>query len=361
MIVFICFVSVHFALLPIVENSMSDFSAFYYAAHIVLDPSVPNETLYDIDAFYALHPRYGAEEKPMPYIYSIPAAYLFSPLAILPFKEAKIVMNCISLVLYLSSVIIILYLGKAPARWFINGLAVSLAWLPFFENQHYLNTNALLLFLIALAVMAAVKERPVLSGFLLGIASLVKLFPIALALAMGLKNRRIFIACIIPFAVLIVLSGSIKWFSAMSRIKPIYTAAFQWLGPPYFILYVFIILGITSYILYRGRSVEHPLLVSFAIPAVFLIMPVVEYHHLTLLIFPFAYLLAKVDRLDRRLLAVLFFAIILVIVAYFFNALAVLSVFLFWVCLAIILIQKKAFCGSKPAEISNHSGPLSNL
>lgn len=320
---------------------MSDFGAYYYAANIILDPSIPNETVYNIDFFYDLPLKYGSDEMPMPFNYSIAAAYLMSPLALIPYKKAKLVMNCLSLIIYLASVIIILHVGRASAERFLIGIALSLAWLPFIDNQYYINTNAILFFLISLAVLMADKKRPKLCGIMIAAASLFKIFPIAIAMVLGLKNWRIFITCVTSFILLIFISGSTEWFHAMTRFSPKYTAAIRWtaafrcFGMPYFIFYVLFIAAVTAYISYRGRYLDYPLLVAFAVPAVFLTMPVFEYHHLTLLAFPFIYLIAFNNKLSKGFRAALYLSLITLIATFYFHYLSIIGVFILWVTLAV--------------------------
>ena len=345
--IFGCFLSIHFALLPIADNSMSDFGAYYYAANIILDPSIPNETVYNINFFYDLPLRYGSDEMPMPFNYSIPAAYLMSPLALIPYEKAKLVMNCLSLFIYLASVIIILHLGRVSAERFLIGIAFSLAWLPFIDNQYYINTNAILFFLISLAVLMADKKRPKLYGILIAAASLFKIFPIAIAMVLGLKNWRIFITCVTCFILLIFISGSTEWFHAMTRFSPRYTAVFRWFGMPYFIFYILFIALVTAYISYRGRYFDYPLLVAFSVPAVFLTMPVFEYHHLTLLAFPFIYLIAFNNKLSKWFRAALYLSLITLIATFYFNDLSVLGVFILWVTLAVWIVINTS--GHRPA------------
>lgn len=339
--IFFCFLSIHFALLPIADNSMSDFGAYYYAANIILDPSIPNETVYNLDFFYSLPLKFGSDEMPMPFNYSIAAAYLMSPLALISYKKAKLVMNGLSLIIYLASVIIILHLGKASAERFLIGMALSLTWLPFIDNQYYINTNAILFFLISFAALMADKKKPKLCGIMIAAASLFKVFPIAIAMVLGLKNWRIFIACITSFILLIFISGSTEWFHAMTRFSPQYTVAFRWTAPfrwfgmPYFIFYVLFIAVVTAYFSYRGRYLDYPLLVAFAVPAVFLTMPVFEYHHLTLLAFPFVYLIAFNNKLSKWFRAALYLSFITLIATFYFNYLSVLGIFVLWVTLAV--------------------------
>lgn len=339
--VFCCFLTIHFALLPIADNSMSDFGAYYYAANIILDPSIPNKTVYNIDFFYDLPLKYGSNEMPMPFNYSIAAAYLLSPLSFIPYKKAKLVMNCLSLLIYLASVIIILHLGGASPERFLIGMALSFIWLPFIDNQYYINTNSILFFLISLATLMGIKKKPKLCGIMIAAASLFKIFPIAIAMVLGLKNWRIFIVCVTSFILLIFITGSTEWFNAMARFSPKHTAAirwtatFRWLGMPYYIFYVIFIAVVTAYISYRGRYLDYPLLVAFAVPAVFLTMPLFEYHHLTLLAFPFIYFLAFSNKLPKWFRAALYLSFIVLIGTFYFNYLSVFGVFLLWVTLAI--------------------------
>lgn len=311
--VFIIIIAIHFIVSIKAANFLlrPDISAFYYAANVVLDPNVPNEEAYDINTMYSICEDYGIDDRPMPFVYSIATAYIMSPIVLMPYGTAKVVWNLLNIMMYVGSLVIMLYLGKVSRVFLFGFLSILLLWMPFVYNQVWLQSNALIVFLIALAIFAAVKDRLYTAGCLIGIASLFKLLPLAFAFFLGLKNWRISVACVVVFILSFFIPGSLKWFSAVKQVhpsgdSPFYTPFYVWLNhidPFCFYIYAIIIIGFTVLTIYRNRAAGYPLLITFAVPAAFLVSPLVNYHHLTILALPYAYILTKVKILPLWFIA----------------------------------------------------------
>jgi hypothetical protein len=77
--------------------------------------------------------------------------------------------------------------------------------------------NSVILFLIVLATYSAEKQRSVLSGLLFAVAALFKLFPLAAATVLRVRNRRIPAYCTLFFVVSCLIPGSMKWFTAIGN------------------------------------------------------------------------------------------------------------------------------------------------
>lgn len=337
------------------QEPRTDLSAYYYAANIILDRNIPNTEVYNYNAMVQLSANYGIENRPMPFVYSLASAYIISPIALIPYKEAKLVWNILGVLLYLCAITIYFRIGKISKLWFASGITILLSWMPFSYSQVWLQSNALLIFLIALAVLTAVKERPYVSGFLIGIASLFKLFPLAFAVYLGLKNWRIFAACTVVFFVSFLIPGSLEWFVAIQRIHPygdsgINTPVFIWLkqtGHIWFYMYVVVITGITAFVFYRYRDADYPILLSFAIPSTFLVNPYVDYHHLTMLALSYSYIIYNVEILPRWFLVIstMSFVFINAEVLYFpyvnpIKPIVMLGVFLIWISFYFVFTDK---------------------
>jgi hypothetical protein len=163
----------------------TDFPTFYYAASTIIDNDTPGRAVYEID----FENKYNIPEMPIrDFIYSIPSAYIMAPLALMPYYTAKSVMIFINILTYLGGVAIALRLGGATGRNFFYLFALSTLWMPSIINLLYVQVNAVLFFLISVAILAATKNRPISCGTLLGIAAMFKLFPVAIAMVLGLKN-----------------------------------------------------------------------------------------------------------------------------------------------------------------------------
>ena len=298
--------SIYYSVLYARFTARPDFTAFYYAASVILDPTVPNTAIYDYNKMYDISPKYGISQQAMPYIYSVTIAYLLSPLALMPYETAKVVWSLINLLTYIVAVAIVLRLGQASSTWFICLMTLSLAWMPLIQNQFWLQSNAILFLLVALAVMMAIRSHPIFSGIILGIAVLFKLYPVGIALVFGLKNWRIFVACVAVFCVALFAPNSLEWFSVLDKIEyPKHITIYQLIsrfGLFGIGIYALLVSGITGLVTYRTKSADYCLLACIAITAVLLILPVVWVHYYTLFMFCYAYLFALASALPRWLL-----------------------------------------------------------
>jgi hypothetical protein len=356
-IFFICFhiyIAVKYAVISFNGTiSEPDVSAFYYAANVVLDRNISNTAAYNLDIMYKISPDYGINQNPMPFVYSLASAYIMSPITLIPYKEAKIVWSFLSLLMYIGALTIFLYIGRVSKVWFMGTLALLLAWLPFAYSQVWLQSNALLIFLVSLAVLAAVKDRPFTSGILIGIASLFKLFPLALAVYLGIKNWRICAACASTFIASFLIPGSLDWFSAIKNIhingiskiniNPPVNFWLNQLGSIWFVIFAAIIAGVTAIIIYRSRAANYPALFSLAIPSAFLVSPLVDYHHLTMLALSYAYIFTKVESFPRLLLVSIIISFLLINVGFGLTninpigLLVIMGLMLLWLSLVLWL------------------------
>ena len=64
----------------------TDFPSFYRAANIILDPAVPDTTVYEMSDTAN---RYEIPEKFVLFRFSIPVAYMIAPLALLPYEQQR--------------------------------------------------------------------------------------------------------------------------------------------------------------------------------------------------------------------------------------------------------------------------------
>jgi hypothetical protein len=333
----------------------TDFPAFYYAASTILDRNTPYISVYDIDT----DNRYSIPEvtdfHTPPFIYSIPAAFIIAPLGLMPYFEAKAAMIFINIMMYLAAITIILKMGGVSGRWFTYPLALLCLWWPFIQTLRHGQVNGILLFLIALAVLAATKNHPILCGIFLAMASLFKLFPIAIAMVLGIKNWRVFTSCIVAFAVSFIIPGSLEWFQGIKNIYGgNYAPIFLWLkqfGLVWYWVYAAIIAGFSAFIVYRAKSVDYPLFASFAIPTALLTMPIIQYNHLTLLAFSYSHIIVTTKRYRYLMLTAIIFSFILINISWFFFNLFFLKIivsfglFVFWGAFAHDLLTSSSLDG----------------
>jgi hypothetical protein len=328
----------------------TDFAQYYSVANKIFDSNAPNISVYDIDTANKYLIPEATEFHGFPY--SMFAAYIMAPLALIPYFKAKAAMIFINILMYLAAIAIVLRLAGASGRWFVYPFALFCLWPPFIENMRQGQINAMLLFLIAFAAFAATKNRPNWCGFFLAIAALFKVFPLAIAMVLGIKNWRIFSSCLIAFVISFFIPGSLKWFQAISnnlaRYNFLYNPIYSWLqqfSPVWFWVYAFTIASCSALVAYRARDANYPILTSFAIHAVLLIIPIIEYAHLTLLALPYAYIIVSSKRSNRMLRTIVFLSLIMLSIPFFpvklflFKIIApqvlmLLGLFVVWAALA---------------------------
>ena len=288
----------------------TDFPSFYRAGKVVLDKDVPNTDVYEVDF---VSNKYNIPEAFVHYRFSVFIAYIISPLALLPYNTAKAVMISINLSAYASSIIIILNLLKASGRWFLYPLAFSFLWMPFIHDIRFVQVNSLLLFLITLSVFFASKKRPYIGGAILGLAALFKVFPIAIAMVLGIKNWRVITSCAAVFGLALLIPGTKEWFSSfaytpfLDKLYSIIYLTIKQYGIFYYAVYVSFIGGMTALTAYWCRECDYIFLTALAIPATLLTMPVIEYFHLVLLIFTYTVILFLDTNNYNKMMAVISF------------------------------------------------------
>lgn len=323
----------------------TDFPVYYHTAKTILDPSSHNAEVYALGA----STKYSIPEdlKPIAFIYSMAAAYLMAPLALLPYYIAKAFMIFLNCMAYLGAIAITLRINGTSGRFFFYPLALSFLWIPFLQDLRSGQIDGPLLLLVACAVFWAAQNRPALSGTFLGIASLFKLFPLAIAMVLGLRNWRILVACILIFSTTFLIPGSFDWFSALGNINKNYSPIYMCLtryGKSWFYLYAMMIAGITALVSHRCKCENHAILVSLAIPAVLLIMPIIEYYHSTFIIFPYVYLCTSDNKTDKIVVVAIAASAVLISASFIFagssihfgfrpylsNMLLIIGLFVLW-------------------------------
>jgi hypothetical protein len=277
--------------------SSADFPIFYNATLYFLHEHNGIANIYDV---WISH-EYDLPEKTNAgkFIYSPLILVLFSPLGYLDYYAAKTVLMSVNIICYALSIYLILRHLKFSGRWFVYPFFLSFIWAPFLIDVMMGQINSILLLLLILAVCSLENDKPVISGLFIGVAALFKIFPIGIAMTLGIKNRRVFISCFLFFIISIaVIPGAIKWFSAILSIHPSsISPAYRFLSeykPVLFGIYSASIALITALLIHKTQKNDYLKIVSYSIPAVFLSAPVFESHHLTLLIVSFLFLVSYV-------------------------------------------------------------------
>jgi len=170
----------------------NDFHSYWYAGRLLAGGSSP----YDLDAIRALAAQEGdVFSVGTGFSYPLPFAMAMVPLSTLPFNPAVALFNAISLAVFAAAVAVWLHRYHATASMARLRVATVLAgaFPPLVGSV--LNGQANLVVTAALgAGIALVLEqsavRSVLGGVVVGLATVVKLVPGALALPLWLSGRR---------------------------------------------------------------------------------------------------------------------------------------------------------------------------
>jgi hypothetical protein len=345
----------------------TDFPSYYYVANTILDPNVKNEAIYSF-----IDNKYGIPEKEITHQdalrYSVLAACLLAPLALLPYYAAKSFMIFVNIAAYIAGVAILLRMMKNSGRYFLYPLAISCLWVPFLNSIVHVQVNGILFLLIAASVLAVEKDRPLVSGVLIAIATLFKLFPMVIAIPLGVRNWRVLPACMAIIAASFLIPGSVEWLYILGTVNPVdvpkefYTAAYQWLGSYsllLFAVYSGVVGTVTLIIAYLSRNSGYLLLASFGVSAAFVMMPVVEYHHLTLLMVPYIYLVFTGDFQGRRIKGILISTAIIIgsSMSGPSNPIKYSILFLYWVFFASLLLFRHPFRTSWIPSRMKHASP----
>jgi hypothetical protein len=213
--------------------------------------------------------------------------------------------------------------------------------------------------------MASVSanRKPYLAGFILGIVTLFKLFPFGIAVFLGLKNWRITAVCLLTICIGILISGSQDWFIEISNINKIGTTPIYRLFTEYKIYwyfgYVMAIFGITALTILSGPT-NYFFITAISIPALFIIMPIVEYHHLILLIFSFIYIILSTKHGEYFTKSMIAISIAIIPISqhydiYIQQDLIVFSNLILWILLIIQSLQHKRLKYADEIEVANQS------
>ena len=156
------------------SQSHSDFCQDYIASLRLLQGQPPYQPLH-------LWPGYRACTMPIDYDIHPPFLMLFfAPLALLPKVPAFLIWGFLSLAAYLASGLLLLRaLGWYSLRGVALFVAGSVLWEPLIEAEGIQNLGQVLLLLLVVAWLLERRGRAGWAGGMLGLATLMKLWPAA--------------------------------------------------------------------------------------------------------------------------------------------------------------------------------------
>lgn len=181
-----------------------DYNSNYFAAKRIL----LEDNLYFNDKQHYKFP----DELPGRYVYPPLLAYFFIPFSILPYNLAFFIYTLLIVVLFLFSIYILSFYAKSGRKYFfvISSLFLfsPILWLHLERGQ----TDVIILFLIALGFYLYNIEKYHLTGFVIGLAVLLKLTPIIFLIYFAIKSKKSFFSSIITITFFLIMTGSDKLF-----------------------------------------------------------------------------------------------------------------------------------------------------
>lgn len=330
----------------------TDFPVYYTTAERIIDPQFTVKDIYlsTTQRNDALPERYPPGNY---FIYSPIVAALISPLGYLPYFAAKSLLLFLSTISYFIAIALLLkQFGLCTWRYFV--LSLLFTWMPFINNFCGAQVNSFILLLIVCAIHMAQKKSPVIAGGLLGLSTMIKIFPLGVAGILGFHNRNITVACVTLFAVSLLAPGTWQWFQVMPSVSsghtPIYLFARQY-GIGWQLFYSFLVVMLCFYCLLETNTTDLLILSAYSIPAVFVAMPVVQYHHLIILTVTYIVIFFATSTFAttpfQKVLIVLTILHINLGVFWEFVPTTYWSIFVIWAVLSWTLLKNKKVGNSK--------------
>jgi hypothetical protein len=321
----------------------TDFPVFYSTAKTVLTKGISNNYIYTIDK----DNQYNIPEShtELSFIYSKVSALLLSPLGLLPYYYAKATMIFLNIIAYLSGTFLLLSLLGFSGRSHFYAWGLSFLWPPFIQVLRFGQIDGLLFLFLIFALYLTKKQRLLSAGFMIGLAMLFKLFPLALAMVLAVKSRKILLGCLMVFASSFIIPGAIRWFTAIPDIYPrAFSVIYIFLKSQSFEIYAIYCLlvgGTTALIVFTNKYMDFPHIFAMTLPAIYLTIPIVEYYHLTSLIFPFLFILRKIQSMPvfHKALLILCFLIISICIKDELSIFAFIAIFFVWAFLSLRIVQ----------------------
>ncbi|MBU0613434.1 DUF2029 domain-containing protein [Patescibacteria group bacterium] len=204
-------------------NSSIDFAPIYYSSQILFDGG----NIYDNDLLKEIIINNGHSNTAIHYLYPPFVSALAQPLGQLPLRVALtmwLLINTIALILGFGILINTFIPDKI--KYYLIVLGCCLIFYPVIFNLLLGQINPIVLLLLSGGLVLLLKQKNTGSGILIGIASLIKVFPIIfLIYALFIKKFKVFFSGILTiFAGILLtcllsgsagLANSIEYFSSV--------------------------------------------------------------------------------------------------------------------------------------------------
>jgi len=312
--------------------------------------------------------------------YPPPAFFIFIPFYFLPIFWGQLAWSILSFLCLFFALFFSLKSLNINYQWkyFVFILPLTLLAFPTKWTLGLGQINNLILLLLVLGFFFCQKEKFFLSGVVLGIATSLKILPVACLFYFLIKRKfKIFLSGLGTMAFCFILSGFVFGFNLiLEYFAKIVPASFEIsrkyiyynqavsgffsrllnnpiLAAKLTFVFSFVILFVTAIILFLKETKTSSLGYSLTISTLLLVSPFSWQHHFVWLVFPFLTVFAYLKRsFDRKLLLLTFFAYLLVainlkrpelLMGNFFGKIFVSHVFLgnFLLWLLLIFIMQR--------------------
>lgn len=217
--------------MPEPQHLANDFASYYVASKLLFQGEIPYRSLdkyRTIELSFDEMKNWGINKKIIPaYIYPSFLAAVIIPITELPFKQARFIWNLFCLITFFFVVWFTFFLLGKKIKFDFTSLTiigVFFASMPTLETITQGQINYQILLLILLCFYFQKNNKPILSGILLGIATLIKVSPIVILFYFLYKKdfkfiQSFFVFLILSISLLIILFPGVD-FTFISSILP---------------------------------------------------------------------------------------------------------------------------------------------
>lgn len=319
-----------------IHRPLEDFGWYYYAFHVVLShegPSlmynVPAERVYLTKVLQYRHLALDSQ-----YVYPPQFALLLSFLGRFRFGTSELIWECLSITTYLASLVWLqsaIYRGTRILVRF-GLIAVGLIYYPYYSDVLNGNSDWLIFCALSLSFGCFHKERRFAGGFVVGMASVLKVTPVFMLIYFAMKkDLRALSGMLTSFGLLVFVAGfllgwKVELFYALS-VASLGSTSMKFAPAPWnssiigvitstlhhfhhsvphavndavFLIYALVMLVLFLFVARRqSPSFRHRL--ALAPIVVLFLSPLIEAHYVLLLLFPLMVLVSlQFERSEER-------------------------------------------------------------
>lgn len=194
---------------------LHDFSNSYFPARLLHDGVAPETVIFDIHSFNSYIWELGYTEELVDFYVNSPfTVAAFYPLAYIenPYT-AKLIFNCISILLFLIGLALLAKKTLGNTKWLLLAIPI-LFYVPIRNQILFGQSYFIILFCVIAGYYFLDKKKEYLTGVFLGFAVLLKFFPVFYGIPLAFQKKWKTIGwCILGTAIVCVVGISITGYS----------------------------------------------------------------------------------------------------------------------------------------------------